>query len=110
MKKLHVEPAKCTGCRTCEVVCSLTHSKGHINPRSARVRVYRDEVEGIFTPIVVGPKARVEYAEEPRFSLGGKQGDIGILYSLFRDPSRECNQCGQCAQWCVTGALQLQET
>ena len=110
MKKIQIDAEKCTGCRTCEVICSLTHAKGHIEPRHhARVRVYRDEVEGIFTPIIVGPKTSIEYVNEPKFLLGDKQGDINILCSLFLEPSQRCNLCGVCTQWCVTGALETKE-
>ncbi|MFC2068078.1 hypothetical protein ACFLTP_03595 [Chloroflexota bacterium] len=109
MKKMEIDSEKCTGCRTCEVICSLTHSKGHIEPRQVRVRVYRDEVEGIFAPIIAGPKASIEYVGEPKFLLGDKQGDVNTLCSLFVEPSRRCNLCGVCAQWCVTGALKIKE-
>jgi len=110
MKKIQIDAEKCTGCRTCEVICSLTHAKGHIEPRhNSRVRVYRDEVEGIFTPIIAGPKTSIEYVNKPKFLLGDKQGDINILYSLFWEPSRWCNLCGICTQWCVTGALETKE-
>ncbi len=109
MKKIQIDAEKCTGCRTCEVVCSLTHTKGHIEPRQAMVRVYRDEVEGIFTPIIVGPKTSIEYVDEPKLLLGGKRGDINILYSLFLESSRRCNLCGICTEWCVTGALRIKE-
>ena len=110
MRKIQIDAEKCTGCRTCEVICSLTHTKGHIEPRhNARVRVYRDEVEGIFTPIIAGPKISIEYVNQPKFLLGNKQGDINILYSLFWEPSRWCNLCGICTQWCVTGALETKE-
>ena len=104
---IQIDAEKCTGCRTCEVICSLTHAKGRIEPRQARVRVYRDEVEGIFTPIIAGPRTAIEYINEPKFLLGDKQGDINLLVSLFGEPSRRCNLCGICTQWCVTGALRI---
>ena len=104
---IQIDAEKCTGCRTCEVICSLTHAKGRIEPRHARVRVYRDEVEGIFTPIIAGPRTAIEYINEPKFLLRDKQGDINLLVSLFGEPSRRCNLCGICTQWCVTGALRI---
>ena len=35
-----VDPKKCSGCRLCEVNCSLVH-EGKFNPRKARLRVRR---------------------------------------------------------------------
>ncbi len=109
MKKIEIDSKKCTGCRTCEVVCSFTHNKGLIEPRRSRVRVYRDDVEGIFSPIIAGPKDSIRYVDRPKFLLGGQEGDIDILWSLFTDGSRRCNVCGNCVKWCVTGALSVRE-
>jgi benzoyl-CoA reductase subunit BamC len=109
MKKLRVEARKCTGCRTCEVICSLMHNKGLINPRLARVRVYRDDTEGIFSPIFAAPRLSIEYADNPQFFLGEKKGDFYMLSSVLRYPARQCTLCGSCARWCVTGAIALRE-
>jgi len=109
MEKIQIDSEKCTGCRTCEVVCSMTHSKGVINPRRARVRVYRDEVEGIYSPMIPGPTTAIRYVQQPKFLIHGKQGDINILCDLFIDPSQRCNLCGMCTKWCVTGALTAEE-
>ena len=109
MKKILINADKCTGCRTCEVVCSLMHTKGVINPRQARVRVFRDEVEGLYTPIIPGPKQSIEYVEEPKLFLQDKCGELRILCDLFTSPSQRCDRCGVCASWCVTGALTAEE-
>jgi len=109
MKKIYIDSEKCTGCRTCEVICSLTHNKGEINPRQARIRVYRDEVEGIITPVIMGSRTAIQHKNKPQFLLEGKKGDINILFGLLRDPSQQCTMCGSCASWCVTGALTIEE-
>jgi benzoyl-CoA reductase subunit BamC len=109
MKKIFIDSKKCTGCRTCEVICSLTHNKGEINPRLSRIRVYRDEVEGILTPIILGPGTRFAYREKPQFLLEGKDNNIDILFRLLRDTSQQCTMCGSCSSWCVTGALTIKE-
>lgn len=36
---LTVLSKKCTGCRVCEIICSLEHA-GVINPKRARIKVY----------------------------------------------------------------------
>jgi len=109
MKKLIVDAKKCTGCRSCEVICSLIYNKGLINPRLARVRVYRDDIEGLFSPIFAAPKKSVEYIDSPQFLLGDKKADFYTLCSILRDPARQCTLCGNCARWCATGAISLEE-
>jgi len=110
MKTLSIDASKCTGCRTCEVVCSLSHSKGLINPRLSRVRVFRDEVNGVFTPIINSDKP-VAYANitPPDLSLRGKSEDKYWLKDLFTDTSLLCNTCGMCTKWCATGTLRMKE-
>jgi benzoyl-CoA reductase subunit BamC len=110
MKALIVDASLCTGCRTCEVVCSLTHNKGRINPRQSRIRVHRDENEGGFYPIVASETA-AEYLNMDRPAWPFEEGAGGSypLQSLFTDPEPRCNLCGVCSQWCVTTALQMKE-
>ncbi|MFC2019497.1 hypothetical protein ACFLU4_06080 [Chloroflexota bacterium] len=109
INKLQIDAEKCTGCRTCEVICSLAHTKGLIKPRNARVFVYRDEVEGVFAPVISGPKTSIEYIHKIRSVSGDQQEDINKLFTLLSQPSRRCNLCGICTEWCVTGALKAKE-
>jgi Fe-S-cluster-containing hydrogenase component 2 len=52
MKKiLMIDVKKCTGCRICELVCSLSHD-GECNPLKSRIRVFNIEEEGIDMPCV----------------------------------------------------------
>lgn len=48
-KALVVDAGKCTGCRTCEMVCSLLH-EGKCGPQLSRVRVIKWEALGISVP------------------------------------------------------------
>ena len=110
MKIIAVDASKCTGCRTCEVVCSLAHNRGQINPRRSRIRVYRDDVEGILAPVVAS-ETSVEYRNmiPPQWQERGKAGDIYALQVLFSMSEEDCDLCGICSQWCVTSALQVKE-
>jgi len=48
-KMLNVDYSKCTGCRTCEMVCSLI-KEGKCNPLLSRNRVIKFEAKGISIP------------------------------------------------------------
>ena len=50
-KMLTVDYEKCTGCRLCELVCSVKH-EGVSNPSRARIHVVKREMEGIMMPMV----------------------------------------------------------
>lgn len=41
MKRIILDYTKCTGCRTCEAICSFVNEKGEFNPMKARIRVVR---------------------------------------------------------------------
>ncbi len=50
-KVLMADYEKCTGCRLCELVCSVKH-EGVSNPARSRIRVVKWEWEGIAVPMV----------------------------------------------------------
>jgi carbon-monoxide dehydrogenase iron sulfur subunit len=49
-KVLYVDYQKCTGCRLCELVCSVYHD-GVSNPARSRIRVMKWEQEGLYIPM-----------------------------------------------------------
>lgn len=98
---LSIDISKCVGCRTCEVICSLTHSKGQIEPRRSSVHIYREDTENlVLVPVVRGAEKNVEYTVGP---------DAAVVNRMNSHPAsglaRECNLCGMCAQWCAPGAI-----
>ena len=46
-----VDPSKCTGCRTCELVCSIKN-EGIANPCLSRIRVIADKYQGLRVPMI----------------------------------------------------------
>lgn len=50
-KVLVVDYEKCTGCRLCELVCSVKHT-GSSNPARSRIRIAKWETEGVVVPVV----------------------------------------------------------
>ena len=51
MKQLMIKPEKCTGCRTCELVCSFGHYE-QFNPRMSNVTVMEYDAASIAIPVM----------------------------------------------------------
>lgn len=51
MKYLNIDVAKCSGCRMCELACSVVKEK-KIIPNLARLNVIADFAKGLSTPVV----------------------------------------------------------
>lgn len=49
-KVLMINYEKCTGCRLCEIVCSVKH-EGVSNPSRSRINIVKWESEGLYIPI-----------------------------------------------------------
>ena len=49
-KVLVIDYEKCTGCRLCELVCSVKH-EGVSNPARSRIKIVKWEMEGLFIPM-----------------------------------------------------------
>lgn len=50
-KILFVDPEKCTGCRLCEIACSVHHEKV-CNPSRARIHIVKWENSGLYIPMI----------------------------------------------------------
>jgi len=110
MKKIKIDMDKCTGCRTCEVICSLTHDdRTTINPRKARIRVFKDDEEGINLPLISRSQNQIEYVKAPMLTINDKKCNAVQFWSLFKPSDVECNFCTNCVKWCETDALTLVE-
>ena len=49
-KVLMINYEKCTGCRLCELICSVVH-EGVSNPSRSRIKVMKWESEGLYIPM-----------------------------------------------------------
>lgn len=99
-KILYVEPEKCTGCKTCETVCSLYQEKIY-NPTRARIHVIKWDNAGIYIPMIcqqcetpicetVCPMRAIHKNEET--------GALLIDYDL-------CVGCKLCVTFCPFGGV-----
>lgn len=98
---LTVAAEKCTGCRLCELACSV-RNYSEADPARARVYVVRDECEGLVgtIPVVcqqcVDPLC-VELCPATALSRDGETGAVVV------DVDR-CLGCRSCVQVCPFGA------
>jgi len=99
-----VDYEKCTGCRICEIACSLTN-EGAVSPERSRVRVYTLP-PGLDIPVVC-----VQCQQAPCIEACPQK-------LISRDPVTDavliqedlCNGCGLCAKACPAEAIFLHPT
>jgi Fe-S-cluster-containing hydrogenase component 2 len=89
-KIMMIDPEKCTGCRNCELVCSVKHY-GVSNPSLARIHIVKWENIGLYIPMSFCPKDAI-YREE-------KLDSVSIDHDL-------CIGCKMCVSACPFGAMQ----
>jgi carbon-monoxide dehydrogenase iron sulfur subunit len=84
-------PNLCTGCRICEIICSLTHEGSIANKRSRiRIRSNWPQEEKILLCIACEPKKCIEACPESALSWNG----------YLRIDQEKCTACLLCAQAC----------
>ena len=104
-KILKVDFEKCTGCRLCELVCSVTHD-GISNPARSRIRVVKWEDMGVYVPMIcqqcenapceaVCPVGAIKRDEDLDF--------LAVDYDM-------CIGCRSCVSACPFGAMNYNKT
>ena len=101
-KMLYVDPSKCTGCRTCELVCSIKN-EGLVNPVLSRVQVIAYKELGIRIPMTC------QQCEEPLCSsvcpTGALQKDHNL--GVVKHDKKRCIGCRLCFSTCPFGAITM---
>jgi benzoyl-CoA reductase subunit BamC len=117
--RIKVDHDKCTGCRLCELACSLHHIENTFNPKRSRIKVF---IEGeLHYPVLAGPYTDAECTAKNMVVIAGHEYDECVLCRascpakpIFKEPDTEvplkCDFCGdppdpQCVKVCVPGAL-----
>jgi Fe-S-cluster-containing hydrogenase component 2 len=130
MKTLYIDPDKCSGCRTCEIVCSLKN-ENRVRPDAARIKVISYKYQGLRVPITcqqcedpacmaVCPVKALEKDLESGIVRHNKDKCIGCRACIavcpfggisFNSESKQvfkCEQCNgepQCVRFCLDKAI-----
>lgn len=133
-KVLVVTPEKCTGCHTCELICSFLHH-GVFSPARSRITVFNFERAGFSTPIVcqqcspaacmqVCPVGAISQDDKTRAKVVDKERCLRCQMctiacpfgATFFDPVfneiLKCDLCGgdpECVKLCPSGAISYVE-
>lgn len=124
VKAIMVNLDKCIGCRACEVACSGFHANpkySSINPERSRIRMYVDELNDMYVPVLAGYYSAAECSGRHVYVIDGKNySECSLCRSsctarnLFKEPDSglplKCDMCEgeeepMCVQVCRPGAL-----
>lgn len=121
--RIKVDKKKCSGCRLCEMVCSLFHA-GVINPEKSAVRIESDDLgTGLNVPLLCRQCKNMKCLEgEDADERMEKRKFLWALSRAQRCPfhalpvydgyAYHCDLCGgnpRCLKVCTPNALSLQK-
>ena len=98
---LAIDLRLCTGCRSCELACSIAHTRS-FNPKRSRIQILKEEVRNLVVPMVC------LQCERPLCQEACPNGAIvenkhGVLYV----DSEICIGCMNCVTACVYGGIAI---
>lgn len=96
---LTIDFAKCTGCRNCELACSIHHFNT-FNPARSRIRILKDDIKNIVVPMVC-LQCENPLCKEACPSEAIQENEKGILFVS----SELCIGCMNCINACVYGGI-----
>ena len=99
-KALYIDYQKCTGCRLCELVCSVSHD-GKSNPARSRIRVMKWEAEGLYIPMSCQQCQDAPCLNVCPVKAIARDEDMGRVYIDYD----VCIGCRSCVAVCPFGAM-----
>lgn len=98
VRYLYADPLECTGCRICELMCSL-HNEGVVNPKKARLRVTTME------PAIDMPVACRNCSNPPCRDVCPVGAIKKLQNGFVAVNEKECIGCKACVDACPFGAM-----
>ena len=121
--RIKINPEKCSGCRLCEMACSI-HHLGVVNTGRSAIRIFKDDLETGACKLMVCIQCkrmlcmdddhpdqesyRTRFIWEKSFA-GSCPFDALVKWN---DDIYHCDLCGghpQCVTVCSTGAIQISD-
>lgn len=102
--KIVIDPTKCTGCRACEAVCSLS-KWGECNPERAAIRNIRTEKNGLISTIpVLCQQCETPYCEAvcPVRAISRNEKTGALVVN-----EEKCLGCRRCVYSCPFGGCSV---
>ncbi|MFH1423136.1 MAG: 4Fe-4S dicluster domain-containing protein [Planctomycetota bacterium] len=95
-KPIVIDGVRCSGCRICHLVCSISNYKAN-NPKKSAIRIYGLFPEPKFEAVVCNQCGKC--AEVcPEEAISQKDG----VYIIDKE---KCSGCGTCVDECPSGAM-----
>ncbi len=101
-KRLLVDASVCSGCRSCELACSLAHTSA-FDPENSRIWIDKDEPSGLDTPHACRQCGNAACVNACPTGALGRDDATGAL--LLYQP--KCTGCAACVNACVFNALRM---
>ncbi|MFX0108331.1 MAG: 4Fe-4S dicluster domain-containing protein [Candidatus Hodarchaeota archaeon] len=98
---LSIDIETCTGCRNCELACSIAHNKT-FNPARSCIQVIKDEKKNLVIPVVC-LHCKQALCEDACPTGAIKKNDKGILV-VSNDI---CVGCGNCVTECIYSGIAI---
>ncbi|HBF42284.1 MAG TPA: electron transporter [Desulfobacteraceae bacterium] len=99
-KVLMIDYQKCTGCRLCELVCSVMHD-GISNPARSRIKVMKWESEGLYIPMACQQCEDAPCMNVCPVKAISRDKDLGYVMVDYD----VCIGCRSCVAICPFGAM-----
>jgi len=101
----HSHPEACTGCRMCELVCSLNREKTGINPKRSMIRIHENRQKGTYTPKTCHLCNDAPCIEVCPLAALTKNIETGVI----NVDEENCSGCNLCVEACEFGAISLHQ-